>query len=260
MRIQLFIATMVLPCVLSCSDDLGIEQTSFACASQEDCSPGWQCAFSPQHARQVCQRTMTSAADTSTNDEVHPDGSGCPCEGDAMCIADVCVTPEDCDGMWCDDVCVDPRSDPQHCGRCENACSTGGDNMIVGVCDEGTCGAPTCKAGFGDCDGTGDDCETDLGSDPAHCGRCDRACHVGDQCTEAGQCSVVEIVASGQRSIVGLTTVLGDPDRFYGINEVMESIVVFERVSGSWKPVSSFQEGVVDAYLMDGGLRWESGC
>jgi hypothetical protein len=53
-------------------------------------------------------------------------------------------------------------------------------------------GPPSCTAGRADCDNDGQNgCETDLMTDPAHCGRCDRACQSPDCACRGGQLQTV---------------------------------------------------------------------
>ncbi len=91
----------------------------------------------------------------------------------------------DCDEPFivCDESCVDPQTDPLHCGECEDDCGPGGscvqgecidacDNTcdeIAEVCVSGTC---ECRPGFNRCDGT---C-VDLDIDPLNCGECGELC------------------------------------------------------------------------------------
>ncbi|MDF2692022.1 MAG: Tryptophan synthase alpha chain [Labilithrix sp.] len=57
------------------------------------------------------------------------------------------------------------------------------------ACKAGQCYQPTCKPGFGDCNGdfdpvgrTGDGCETIIGGDPNNCGACGKKCAPGEIC------------------------------------------------------------------------------
>lgn len=54
-----------------------------------------------------------------------------------------------CAGELCDGVCIDTNTDPQHCGRCGNACA---ETSSTAACVEGRCSIP-CSEGFFDCDG-----------------------------------------------------------------------------------------------------------
>ncbi|WP_438009546.1 MXAN_6577-like cysteine-rich protein [Sorangium sp. So ce321] len=76
----------------------------------------------------------------------------------------------------CDDVCVDTRTDPDHCGKCDKQCDPGR------ACAGSLC-QRTCLEGFTDCAGS---C-VDLSADPLHCGGCDSACDPGRPCEE-GTC------------------------------------------------------------------------
>lgn len=77
---------------------------------------------------------------------------------------------ETCGGM----VCVDLRTDAQHCGSCGQAC--GG----MATCVDGGCVCP------GDLAACGSGC-VDLDSDPANCGSCGSGC--GDLFCLQGDCS-----------------------------------------------------------------------
>jgi hypothetical protein len=75
----------------------------------------------------------------------------------------------------CEGRCVDPSSNPNHCGGCGVACPAAGPNAVA-VCAAGRC-AVACASGFADCDGDASNgCEADTASSVAHCGRCGRAC------------------------------------------------------------------------------------
>lgn len=81
-------------------------------------------------------------------------------------------------GVLCGAACVDLETDAEHCGACDNACSTFGDDL---TCRDGVCQPPACEPGRGDCDRNPENgCEEDLSTSTAHCGRCGARC--------AGQC------------------------------------------------------------------------
>ncbi len=73
----------------------------------------------------------------------------------------------------CGDACVDPGSDPSHCGACGTACEEGE------VCSLGSCEA-SCAAPRTDCSGA---C-LDTAADDAHCGGCGQACEEGTVCAD----------------------------------------------------------------------------
>lgn len=140
------------------------------------------------------------------------------CRSTEKCRAGEVCQDGYCFSCWptnipCNDVCVDPLSDPTNCGDCGVVC------LDDEVCGEGFCGLP-CTDNFdcpdnldfhcelGVCSGGGcsivaldclpnqpnqDCCKTaddffcvDFSSDPNHCGRCYNAC--GDGCCEGACC------------------------------------------------------------------------
>ena len=118
---------------------------------------------------------------------------------------------DDCDEHLssCDGRCVDPQTDPAHCGDCENSCGPGGTCVeaecfdpcnntcdgITEVCVSGTC---ECRPGFDRCDGA---C-VDLDIDATNCGECDETCtevEEGEQelhLCELGECIEHDIPCS----------------------------------------------------------------
>jgi hypothetical protein len=109
-------------------------------------------------------------------------GSGCV--GEEVCGAnDTCGCADVFDGAQqqpatsCGERCVDVRSDEEHCGDCDTACS-GSE-----VCDDGTC---VCPQGTAACD---DGC-VNLDVDNANCGGCGVVCEGTDTCF-AGNCSTL---------------------------------------------------------------------
>jgi hypothetical protein len=79
--------------------------------------------------------------------------------------------------LVCDGGCVDPATDPAHCGGCDTACQDPSP-----LCSSGACVA-TCGVAFVTC---GHAC-VDLARDPANCGGCGRVCPTG--ACAAGQCA-----------------------------------------------------------------------
>lgn len=70
----------------------------------------------------------------------------------------------------CGGACVNPATDPNHCGSCARACAVGM-NCVLGAC--------VCPPGRLGCGGA---CVDPL-SDVGNCGGCGRACAVGNVCT-----------------------------------------------------------------------------
>lgn len=154
---------------------------------------------------------------------------GCPCEVDGECFAagtvksddepcQVCL-PEEADDEFtdltelegrlaCGDECIDPDTNPDHCGGCDNECLVGEDEATP-VCTDGTCGAdcgddlticgPICSTD-GEC-GDDDDASciidgdegvcaeqcVDTDADHDHCGECNQGCDSDDVCAD-GDC------------------------------------------------------------------------
>jgi hypothetical protein len=106
--------------------------------------------------------------------------------GDAA--ADLGCAACDAGRICCDGVCVDPDSDPDHCGGCGTACST---VNATPECRSGRC-SWSCSTGFGHCVSGNTGCETALDT-VASCGgcqACDTVSSVGASCTD-GACSYV---------------------------------------------------------------------
>ncbi len=79
-----------------------------------------------------------------------------------------------CDGNPNNGCETDLRASVSNCGACGNTCTFAN---ATATCTAGRCAVETCNAGFGNCNGNvGDGCETALGSNLAHCGRCGNVC------------------------------------------------------------------------------------
>jgi len=75
--------------------------------------------------------------------------------------------------VQCGGECVDPFTDPLHCGSCDACPARAG---ATSTCTDGACGF-ACETGFTDCDGdAANGCEADIVSDPLTCGGCGRPC------------------------------------------------------------------------------------
>ncbi len=78
-----------------------------------------------------------------------------------------------CDGDATNGCEQDVATDPTNCGGCNKVCNStnGQPACILGLC------TIACNPGYGDCkNGPSDGCETNLGNDTAHCGKCNIAC------------------------------------------------------------------------------------
>lgn len=103
---------------------------------------------------------------------------------DAVADDDADASTPECGGdeLECDNTCVNPETDPDHCGACNNACDDVGNG--VAVCETGSCGV--------ECDNDDDVfCDeynlcTDTTVDPSHCGECGNACDEEAICDGSG--------------------------------------------------------------------------
>jgi hypothetical protein len=83
------------------------------------------------------------------------------------------------------------------CGACAFA---GG----IATCQAGRCALASCKSGFANCNGRAEDgCETNLATDPAHCGACGKTCAASEVCSPSGCTSncPAELVACVQSCV-----------------------------------------------------------
>jgi hypothetical protein len=105
----------------------------------------------------------------------YPAGQGSV--GALLVSAPICPVGQE----YCNGACVDTRFDPEHCGGCDQACTSPDDSAY---CLDGACGYVGCDANLADCDGdAGNVCETNLFSSD-HCGACGASCSDGSTATE----------------------------------------------------------------------------
>ncbi|WP_437290010.1 MXAN_6577-like cysteine-rich protein [Sorangium sp. So ce406] len=138
-------------------------------ACGNECSSGELCVAG------ACEARPPQGAGVGGSDGV-PGGDGGGPEDDGGAGGDPAACDETRYVKRCDGACVDTRTDPDHCGRCGQACDPGR------ACAGGRC-QPICREGFTECAGA---C-VDLDADAQHCGRCGHACDPGQPC-EAGSC------------------------------------------------------------------------
>ena len=106
-------------------------------------------------------RTPDAAvADAAASDALDVDGAVPDAGPDAEPDGAACVAPR----LMCGARCIDPRSDPGHCGLCDHVCGPRED------CEDGVCGGEPCRDGLHNGDEEGVDCG---GSCPAMCPSCD---------------------------------------------------------------------------------------
>jgi len=64
-----------------------------------------------------------------------------PCDACHERVNNVCVLTDPDKDLVCNGVCVDPKTDPNNCGSCDNPC-LGGDTCQNGICIGSACPAP----------------------------------------------------------------------------------------------------------------------
>ena len=101
---------------------------------------------------------------------------GVNCKAGRVCINGLCI--KKCDKTLCGDSCTDTKTDSKHCGKCNNACSTGT------KCDNGVCKS-NCKDKELSCSGICVDPQTNK----EHCGQCGATCKTDEVC-KAGKCEL----------------------------------------------------------------------
>lgn len=97
-----------------------------------------------------------------------------------------------CESLWADcdenasNGCEKPINTLPDCGECGKLCNP--DNVQNALCDAGECYYDECVGLNDECDGDlSNGCETDVSSDPLHCGACNEPCPQGVSC-KAGSC------------------------------------------------------------------------
>lgn len=145
-----------------------------------------------------CNGIIDDGCETNVGkDDENCGGCGIKCAPGVRCISGQCGCPSglvDCGGD-----CVDTRFDDMNCGACHNECPPFPDDGCDPIpaesfygCGDRACGALKCHYGFGDCNrdlGLGcasDGCETNLRTNPEHCGACGVKCSPGQVCRDQG--------------------------------------------------------------------------
>ena len=116
---------------------------------------------------------LATGGDCVGGNSANTGGSDCNCGtgGNANCP----VGWDRCDNSG---NCIELDS-PQHCGACSHSCETPETvNTTNWRCNSGVCTVDTCQKGYANCDGMDSDgCESNLNTDPQHCGGCrDHVC------------------------------------------------------------------------------------
>ncbi|MCA9715388.1 MAG: hypothetical protein KC468_11985 [Myxococcales bacterium] len=190
-------ATLALA-LAACGDDEGTA-TGTGTETETETEGGATSTGEPTTAGPETTGTMTDASGSETDGETMATTQG-------VTTGVGCEPPE----IACDDLCVDPQNDPDHCGGCGVVCQPGES------CLEGSCAA-LCDGSTPDlCDG---DC-TNTDTDPEHCGGCGNACQADEQCL-GGACAA--LCDGGQQYCDGQCVDVGvDPQNCGGCGVMCE--------------------------------------
>ena len=117
-----------------------------------------------------------------------------------VCINSTCASGacemgfKDCNASRADGCETAVSSSSTDCGDCGKICQP---QHASGMCTDGSCQIGACASGFDNCNGNpGDGCETDLSSDPNHCGDCATACDANLKCINS-HCSAGSLLFYG---------------------------------------------------------------
>jgi hypothetical protein len=87
-----------------------------------------------------------------------------------------------CNNVAADGCEVNVNTDPTHCGNCLTNCGNL-PHVSNSTCVNGSCVILVCSAGWFDCNGVASDgCESNVTTDPTHCGNCTNVCAAGHPC------------------------------------------------------------------------------
>lgn len=147
-----------------------------ACQTNDDCPSfrPWACENVGTQRQCMCTPKgvdVCNGEDDDCNGLV--DDAPNACADGSVCEAGECVCSE---ANLCNGKCVDTRSDPLHCGECDNECMTGA-SCVDGQC---WCSGTTCD---GRC--------VDLQNDGDNCGACGTRCGVLGECLD-GKCGIID--------------------------------------------------------------------
>lgn len=159
---------------------------------------------------------------------------------------DAGVTGCDLGERRCGDMCVRPRTDPNHCGGCNIVCDA------AEVCAGGVCLA-RCDPPLVMCAGL---CRDVMASDPDHCGGCNIGCPTGlcvaGTCEEARAGHLVVVGHDYEMSRAGMRRIAGNS--VFLASGVPVSVVVYEG-DASAASISGVDRAV-DQVAMATGRSW----
>lgn len=174
-------------CGVRCPNGLGLRATSL-------CADG-VCRLACDPFYGDCNGAVDDGCETRLDtDPANCGACGNACDEGVLCWRAGCGCP---DGyVQCGQECRDIRSDDAHCGACDSPCTApdpSDERWICGPsvrppntkwrCGDASCSL-RCAPEYADCNDQfcGDGCETDITSDPNHCGACGNVCAAGQRC------------------------------------------------------------------------------
>jgi len=159
------------------------------CLDGQACAAGrclWRCPVGLLACDGGCIDPHTDANHCGASGDCTGPELGQACTADEACEEGACVPRCDPGELVCDGACVDPDSDPQHCGATWQCMGMDAGEVCQPpqVCDQGACES-SCSPPLSPCDGG---C-VDLGTDRDHCSGCGLACEPGESCS-GGVCEL----------------------------------------------------------------------
>ena len=180
----------------ACGNTCQLANASAICvagACQVDTCDGTfsDCDGSPANG---CERDLDSDIQNcgACDNDCHAMNAEVSCEAGTCVMGDCLDGYGDCNTDAGDGCEVVFASDPDNCGACGLSCEQA---HAIAQCLLGQCSISQCDDGYGDCNSDASDgCESDLNSDPLHCGSCGQQCdiaHAQAGC-DSGQCVVAQ--------------------------------------------------------------------
>ncbi len=174
----------------------------------------WACADDDyQFVKEKKPASCTNSVEDDNETDVDCGGGKCdPCQTGAKCVIPADCVSESCQNgicaaPTCDDGIINGTETGRDCGGglC-GGCPTGTPCNEPIDCASGVCEGPegekkcetSCIAGTAECDGEADvECETNLLTDPMHCGDCSTVCELphAEQSCVSGRCMIAGCTA-----------------------------------------------------------------
>ncbi len=181
------------------------------CGAEKRCVKG-KCVSSCEATETSCQVMGTYVCVNTLKDVYHCGGCNryCKPEKNAVqlgcklgsCNYECFPNKNNC-GTNKKPVCADLQKDADHCGACYHQCNYPG--VEKNACENGVCSIGTCEEDLVDCNKKIEDgCETNIKSDPNHCGGCNQKCNAGDFCNNGvcdTQCSTPMLKCTKDESV-----------------------------------------------------------